>query len=42
MIASALKDLTHLLPEEGRPLPVPTEEAHLWIEFARGCAHEVG
>lgn len=28
MIASALEDLAHLLLEEGRPLPVPSEEAH--------------
>ena len=28
MIASALEDLTQLLREEGRPLPVPCEEVH--------------
>jgi predicted RNase H-like HicB family nuclease len=28
MIASALEDLAQLLLEEGRPLPVPVEEAH--------------
>jgi hypothetical protein len=28
MIASALEDLAQLLLEEGRPLPVPSEEAH--------------
>jgi predicted RNase H-like HicB family nuclease len=28
MIASALEDLAQLLLEEGRPLPVPSKEAH--------------
>ena len=28
MIASALEDLAELLLEEGRPLPVPSEDAH--------------
>jgi predicted RNase H-like HicB family nuclease len=28
MIASALEDLAQLLLEAGRPLPVPSEEAH--------------
>jgi predicted RNase H-like HicB family nuclease len=28
MIASALEDLAELLLQEGRPLPVPSEEAH--------------
>jgi predicted RNase H-like HicB family nuclease len=28
MIASALEDLAQLLLEEGRPLPVPSREAH--------------
>jgi predicted RNase H-like HicB family nuclease len=28
MIASALEDLAQLLLEEGRPLPVPSEEVH--------------
>ena len=28
MIARALEDLSQLLLEEGRPLPVPSEEAH--------------
>jgi predicted RNase H-like HicB family nuclease len=27
MIASALEDLAHLLLEQGKPLPVPSEEA---------------
>jgi predicted RNase H-like HicB family nuclease len=28
MIASALEDLAQLLLEEGKPLPVPSEDAH--------------
>ena len=29
MIASALEDFAQLLLEEGRPLPVPSKEAHI-------------